>query len=309
MRAFAFAACLHAAASWRGCNRLDFGVSIDYTVGPDTLSLCLQVPALQGGVVLLEARALSTLDALHLCLQADVITPPRTRALAHCGDKTVALELLPPTQTRTYVVRPSIDLVEVAHIQIRTRFEQRDGHEPPLAPAPPHPPWPENEGFCAGPSSRFISLCHDDHLNLCPNEDTPETMMKCFAADRQQVSQRCLEAMHELSRCLNGPQVLYPMEIASFLLLATASVVLICALIRCCCRRVCIRASRDTASETSAAPEEVDLSEDEESTVIPLPSGVKHNDTRAHSAETEEDDDALPTYGEVVDGASLATQT
>lgn len=160
------------------------------------------------------------------------------------------------------------------------------------------------------PESCFINDCHGDQLRYCPNAATPEAMMKCFNANnvREQVSQQCKDAMHHFSECLNGPQLFIPMEIASLLLLATASVVLLCALIRCCCRHICNGARRDTASEASATPDEIDLTDEDEPTVLPLPSGVKHDDARGHSAETEEDDDALPTYGEVVDGASVATQ-
>ena len=42
--------------------------------------------------------------------------------------------------------------------------------------------------------------------------------------------------MHQYSKCLMGPQLFLPMEIASIMLLATASAVLLCTLVRCCCR-------------------------------------------------------------------------
>ena len=42
--------------------------------------------------------------------------------------------------------------------------------------------------------------------------------------------------MHQYSKCVMGPQLFLPMEIASIMLLATASAVLLCTLVRCCCR-------------------------------------------------------------------------
>ena len=46
--------------------------------------------------------------------------------------------------------------------------------------------------------------------------------------------------MHELSKCLLTPHFFLPMEIASVMLLATASVVLLCTVVKCCCRHFCM---------------------------------------------------------------------
>ena len=70
-----------------------------------------------------------------------------------------------------------------------------------------------------------------------------------------------------------GPQLLVPMEIASFLLLATASVVLLCTLLRCCCRYVCAPTQNDDASETSGAAELEEVHDDEEALVSAHPRG------------------------------------
>jgi len=124
------------------------------------------------------------------------------------------------------------------------------------------------------------------------------------------------------------------MRIASILLLATASMVLLCTLLRCCCRHIGVVANHN--DDSSTAHDEVlfrthcwphtaphlhaipgsslllasqDLS-DEEGTVgsvTPLPSGVKMMETPQSEPCNEEDE--LPAYTEVVPGASIARST
>lgn len=51
------------------------------------------------------------------------------------------------------------------------------------------------------------------------------------------------------------------------------------------------------------------LSPDSHSQVTPLPSGVKHDDaTESSTSGSLDEDDALPTYCEVVDGAMVGAQ-
>merc|ERR1711920_929205 len=94
----------------------------------------------------------------------------------------------------------------------------------------------------------------------------------------------------------------------SLLLLATASVVLFCTLLRCCCRYACVSNSYDESSDTSGAAELEDMQDEDESALVtPLPVGVKHTELPPH--EPQMDDLALPSYTEVVDSAAIGSSS
>ena len=115
------------------------------------------------------------------------------------------------------------------------------------------------------------------------------------------------KSANPLMRCLEDPSsLLMPMEVASYLLLATASFVLLCTLVRCCCR--CLRAASRFHDEEEGADDDGASTEDDEPIVTPLPAGVKFHEPPEGGDDDDgaKDDDDLPAYTEVVDGASLA---
>lgn len=312
-------------AAW-SCARFDLDEPIEYKLLQSSYPLCLQVPAVQGSRgVYVEAQVLDEAGAARVCLKGEFIINSRTpssalKELADCGEGRVQLQLLAPSQTMSYVIVPSVTAVGVdsPRIRIAARYAEASAPEgrplPPEVPSrgrlpagiPPSPP-PRRGGYCLPAESTFMAMCAEDRERLCPDVTSPQRIMKILAEDREHVTQECLEAMHKFSECLYGPQLLVPMEIASFLLLATASVVLFCTLLRCCCRYVCVPSrSGDAASEASAADEHDDI-EDDEPTVTPLPTGVTHANVKLEERTLVEADpdeeEALPTYTEVIDGS------
>lgn len=119
---------------------------------------------------------------------------------------------------------------------------------------------------------------------------------------------KCAQAVRALSACTKGAwDLLGPMVIAAYLLLATASIVLLCTVLRCCVRCLCTATGLASLQE-DLAPSDEDESgteDDEVGSVTPLPSGVKQQ--KALTQE-EEEENALPGYSEVVEGASIPLQ-
>ena len=115
--------------------------------------------------------------------------------------------------------------------------------------------------------------------------------------------------MHELSKCLLTPHLFLPMEIASLMLLVTASVVLFCTLARCCCRHFCTPAPAPPSEITlDEAAELSDASDDEQqqtrtagtsagaagaTPVAPTPA-ARREDSRSNR--DLDDDEELPAY-------------
>lgn len=208
-----------------------------------------------------------------------------------------------------YKILPSMSYT-AGHLVVIAQHSHatHDGDGALAATAPPSAPRhsPDNDSFCTFKERCFATACHEDMLRLCPDATTTDKMMACFDNDRDNVSQKCLDTMHQFSQCFYGPQLVIPMEIASFLLLATASIVLLCTLLRCCCRYVCLNGSIGSVQlEGGADDDEPTITEDDdEPTVTPLPTGVKASEGH-NCCETELDEDLLPTYTEVVDGATV----
>ena len=111
---------------------------------------------------------------------------------------------------------------------------------------------------------------------------------------------QCVESMKDTELCYKGVGgLLFPMMVAAYLLLATASVVLLCTMLRCCCRCIC-SAPLHSHHDDERLSEDEGTDADEEYTVTPLPSGVKQV-----AKEEEEDENELPAYAEVVEGAAV----
>ncbi len=98
--------------------------------------------------------------------------------------------------------------------------------QPSSAPAPP-PPWPEIHygGHCRLSANRALTACEDEQVELCRGSETVEEMLQCLEARADDASLECAEALRALSECNWGPQMLVPMQIASYLLLSTAMLV------------------------------------------------------------------------------------
>merc|ERR1711865_167639 len=111
----------------------------------------------------------------------------------------------------------------------------------------------------------------------------------------------CIDAMKDTELCYKGVGgLLFPMMVAAYLLLATASIVLLCTMLRCCCRCICNLPPSTQLGEDATQSEDEVGTEDDEYIVTPLPSGVKQE-----KAQEEEDENALPGYTEVVEGAAV----
>lgn len=202
----------------------------------------------------------------------------------------------------------------------------------PGASSPPRNPPIASNGYCAMELSNLGVRCGREAVELCPRATDME-LMQCLSAaaegrgrERSVISPPCAYAMSDLSDCVYGPRMLMPMEIASFLLLVTASSILFCAILRCCCRFVCSPPPAERReAHGSRAESLIDTDSDREAAEEP-PAEMSLVHLRAPSAgssraaaaaqashkagsqapleEAVEDD--VPAYADVVDGAMLA---
>lgn len=153
-----------------------------------------------------------------------------------------------------------------------------------------------------------IDECDEDIERWCPHD---RDKLSCLELNKARISPECAEAIdHIPPRCLSSPYY-WPMAIASMLLLATASVVLLCTLLRCCCRYVC-HVQTHPVDDTSFLEDVLENSDDEGSigSVTPLPSGVKMQEVSINrevqlEEKSDEDESELPAYTEVVEGAAI----
>jgi len=303
------------AASYGLCTTLNVDIEAIFHTGHAQF-FCIHLNPQWSGTFRLVARARDPGDAGPVCVRAaydDPDAPQKVLQLQACGAQVVELPLLSPSRVQSYVVNawkeglsgelsiaalheaaPELAMLSTAVLVTPPRS--------PFLALPPPPPLPPHTTFCYPQKVMFSEDCTIDNKNLCPNAESEEAQIKCLDEHKSRISGQCLTAMRSLSECLYGPELLVPMEIASFLLLATASVVLLCTLLRCCCRYACVPNNTDDASETSGAAELEDITEDEEALVTPLPVGVKHSELPPQ----EPQDDALPSYNEVVDSAAIA---
>jgi len=146
---------------------------------------------------------------------------------------------------------------------------------------------------------------------LCAGVEGRSEILTCLDQHKGEESTACADAMSNVNECLLTPHLLVPMTIASILLLATASMVLLCTLLRCCCRYICILPIHPADDASTVHDEELSADEEEPASygsVTPLPSGVKAADTPQPepSSSSYLEEDELPAYVEVVQGASIA---
>ena len=177
--------------------------------------------------------------------------------------------------------------------------------------SPPTPPAPLPSGVCEGEVVRVLIDCAADAARLgCMNDvRTRSEEIECLEMNVDHLTISCGLAMHELSKCLLTPHLFLPMEIASLMLLVTASVVLFCTLARCCCRHFCTPAPSPPSEITlDEAAELSDASDDEQqqtrtagtsggaagaTPVAPTPA-ARREDSRSNR--DLDDDEELPAY-------------
>lgn len=172
------------------------------------------------------------------------------------------------------------------------------------------------ETRCAEQEDAVAVLCQADVSalqQLLPHEcwatHCEADMASCLVGNQDLLRDaKCAQAVRALASCTKGAwDLLGPMVIAAYLLLATASVVLLCTVLRCCVRCLCTATGLASLQEDLAPSDEDEAGteDDELGSVTPLPSGVKQQ--KALTQE-EEEENALPGYSEVVEGASIPLQ-
>jgi len=174
------------------------------------------------------------------------------------------------------------------------------GLSPPAASRPP-PGGPPDDSDCSQYERDTLSACQIDIERICPDAP-PGEQLNCIIDHKQETSRTCQSFIYQLDHCILTPHLLVPMEIASMLLLATASIVLLCTLLRCCCRYVCISPAHINDDLSTLHDEELSDEDESVGSVTPLPSGVKMMEPQVVEQPQE---DELPAYTEVVSGASI----
>ena len=229
------------------------------------------------------------------------------------------LALLPPKRAETYTFQIS----SAAHHDIFVRVVPRSsGAYPPPAPPgrryPPSPPLPSCESeelntfmFCAASAQSFGCDCtteEDEWLCLRRNMDRIE-------------DETCRQEIRALEECLIGGQFLLPIRIACYMLVAAALFTGSCSALRCCFHRLLgvSLAQGGAASMHLEEPTELsEASEDEESGANAPTAAAGRGASRAaakpaagqskaagqeETPNEDEEDDELPAYTQVVDGA------
>jgi len=279
----------------------------------------------RGKVIKVEATAREAgWERQPVCLRVQALTRPNTvREQFACGDaSSVSITLMEPNEPHTYVILPQLkgqqDGVGVPAMRFSAVEEDASPSPPPRpSPSPPRPVsdkfgrsppslplWPPNDSDCDAAEINTINACQPEVERWCANKvGNKINVLNCLIQYRNEASFYCQKSIDILDNCIYTPHLLIPMEIASMLLLATASIVLLCTLLRCCCRYVCI-APIQIGDDMSTIHDD-ELSDEDESvgSVTPLPSGVKMMEPSVAEQQME---DELPAYTEVVAGAAVA---
>lgn len=304
------------------CQRLELGSPHTAPYKKGDLPLCAQLDSFERpGVVLKMSVAPKT---AKMCVRIEMLTAPRslqqeTRCFSPEDGGALSIPLLSPGEPHTYIMLPeSIGHVEEVPVLTTEVYALNADGSDPLAVAaaggaasPPRSCPPPTDDRCATEEAHAIAMCSNDtaklhRLGYCPNIDCPADVISCLRFAWEQEFPvplspgQCVEAMKDTELCYKGVGgLLFPMMVAAYLLLATASVVLLCTMLRCCCRCIC-SAPLHSHHDDERLSEDEGTDADEEYTVTPLPSGVKQV-----AKEEEEDENELPAYAEVVEGAAV----
>lgn len=319
-------------SGWMGrCPELKVGQTAKASVPLE--AVCIVSGALVVGHVITVAADISD-PGTQLCLEVHAINSASKQNA--CGDDgSVSINLMQPEVQHTYLIMPKTPRGVPSSI----RISAYESVVSPLPPPPPRilldagtsgspsllgtPPPPlsrsilslstpsfplhhECNDVMSNPLGYVLEQCEPDFEKFCKdvNRHDETEMLNCLELNEPLESQHCQEAMGYYDMC-HRPPMLVPMTIASILLLATASMVLLCTLLRCCCRYICVMPVHPADDASTIHDEDLSDEDDMVGSVTPLPSGVKMVETPQSEPAHEEDDD-LPAYTEVVQGASIA---
>mmetsp|Transcript_28071 Transcript_28071/g.89345 ORF Transcript_28071/g.89345 Transcript_28071/m.89345 type:complete len:377 (-) Transcript_28071:398-1528(-) len=296
--------------------------------------LCFAVPELEGGRFTVSARAARLGDEpdSHICLGSRWSDDGRsTPARTDCANGAEFASVSRTTDTtRLCTVLPFDDSAVSSDLEIIVTVAVSRPGGAHSSPASERPLRAARGDYCAIERSNLLVRCELPAAELCPHAATDIDVMNCLSSaatgpERRLIDAGCEYAMREWSDCIYGPRLLVPMEIASFLLLAAASTILVCAIVRCCCRFLCfrIRTRRElngSRAESLVDPESDGEADEETAAEVgleplqassaPIRNGGGSSIKAAREADTleaeaAEDDEALPTYSDVVDGATV----
>jgi len=175
----------------------------------------------------------------------------------------------------------------------------------PSPPSKPNSLSPDDSICIKSKQEALISCRLDIEENCSQYSNDAVQILSCLKHVQRRISLSCRNAILSSDQDCNR-KYLWPMEIASMLLLATASIVLMCTLLRCCCRYVCVIPGNIMDDMSSFHDETLSDEDDSVGSVTPLPSGVKMVEQPQQVEQPQEDEDELPAYTEVVAGATIA---
>mmetsp|Transcript_47619 Transcript_47619/g.125774 ORF Transcript_47619/g.125774 Transcript_47619/m.125774 type:complete len:362 (-) Transcript_47619:613-1698(-) len=316
------------------CPELKVGQALKASVALNCVAIeASAVPA--GQIIKIDADAGA--PGTRLCLRVQALNHPNTALRDVCGDESSRVSVsFSERMPDTFVVMPRTSPGGVPPNSLRLSAQQELAPSPPVAahpaaashsgllgsPSPPlaksppgaPPPDPDNADCNKIEEDTLayaLTFCEADRQRLCAGVEGRSEILTCLDQHKGEESTACADAMSNVNECLLTPHLLVPMTIASILLLATASMVLLCTLLRCCCRYICILPIHPADDASTVHDEELSADEEEPASygsVTPLPSGVKAADTPQPepSSSSYLEEDELPAYVEVVQGASIA---
>ena len=307
---------------------VDVGTLIDVPTSEHDRIVCLKVGKLPNvPSIIISFRQKHSGN--HLCIES------QGQEGQFCDEnpsnQKVALRLFSPTLEHKYVFRvvgagsasdPQGDIV----IEV---IPDSSYPSPPLPPghhAPPPPPTAE----CDDDELYALAMCADDAIDMGCDTSTRQAELQCLDLEQVHLHSLCRTTMEVRDACLHKLPALLPMEVASAMLLVTASFTLLCTLLRCFCRHFCKPPERAGHPAVSLEePTEVsEGSEDEENhggasgqpavgasaaattSTRAAPKGGKAGAAQKAAAVADEDehDDQLPAYTQVVEHSALVVQ-
>lgn len=302
------------------CNKIEINVGQRIAASIPLKAVCVLTDASSTGRGITLDAEVSGLDA-PLCLLVETLADSRVVADS-CGENGHIRLLLPQHIASPLIVYPSTKWGVPTHMRLGaypSAMSARSSNPSPPASIERGSQFvvpqallrsPGDNVNCAkidaSPYAFAIDYCQKDVEAYCSYAQSEIAKLKCLEENPEFETEQCREAMQYVEECRNEPpsRLLWPMTIASILLLATASMVLLCTVLRCCCRYVCGVVGAHHADDASTIHDEELTDEDETpGSVTPLPAGVKMMEST--QAEPAADDDELPAYTEVVQGASI----
>lgn len=323
------------------CWELDLDKPISLSAQQVGTPACLNVPVLPDADAVqfdLKATGPAALD-----VRVQVVMGDDSYEFERTATQDMTIDLEPPLAPRSYYFFMDVEPATAIKLSATSARKPAVPPAPPFAPGDGPEPEPEPDDDCYENEEKALLVCAPDAAALCKGSVSAEEEYECLADNMREISRECFDSLEELSECRFAPRLLLPMEIASALLLATASIVLSCSLLRCCCRTLYIARFGNPAVEMHPeseigseifSDEEVEEPADVEreaaalgATVAPLearnaPGGAKPKRAAAAAAarggdstsvgdsssvegEEGEEGEELPCYTDVVEGARI----